>query len=137
MSALAEHLKWLINSPTEYLKYFEWTKRFEIHGQPQELQRALCLACGRLTDDTEHRSTYRNLTEWYSAKRWCDAGSNSAERLSVEELLEHPYVSLKSNSENMAEMTVSEEQIVNLLKEMKDSTPRTIAKNLKSVLKQR
>ncbi|KAI6174467.1 Dual specificity protein kinase TTK-like protein [Aphelenchoides besseyi] len=67
----------------------------------------------------------------------CCLTRNLAERLSVEELLEHPYVSLKSNSENMAEMTVSEEQIVNLLKEMKDSTPRTIAKNLKSVLKQR
>ncbi|KAI6197837.1 hypothetical protein M3Y94_01272600 [Aphelenchoides besseyi] len=67
----------------------------------------------------------------------CCLTRNLTERLSVEELLEHPYVSLKSNSENLAEMTFSEEKIVNLLKEMKDSTPRTIAKNLKSVLKQR
>ncbi|KAI6241900.1 Glyco-tran-10-N domain-containing protein [Aphelenchoides fujianensis] len=72
MSGLAAHLERLIADPSLYLRYFRWTRLLERRDSPRQLEAALCAACGRLYDDDERRSAYRNLTAFYSQERWCD-----------------------------------------------------------------
>ncbi|KAI6228842.1 Glyco-tran-10-N domain-containing protein [Aphelenchoides fujianensis] len=72
MSALAAHLERLIVDQSLYLGYFRWTRLLERRDPPRQLEAALCAACERLYDDDERRSTYRNLTAFYSQERWCD-----------------------------------------------------------------
>ncbi|KAI6219112.1 Alpha-(1,3)-fucosyltransferase C [Aphelenchoides besseyi] len=71
MDELASYLKYLMKNKQAYLRYFEWTKKYERKG-PDHLYRALCEACGKLYDTTKKQS-YADVYQWYSWKKNCDS----------------------------------------------------------------
>lgn len=64
---LAKYLKYLIDRPKEYIKYFWWTKYYRVNTYNNNVY-ALCNLCVRLNDENfmakSHR--YKSIKNWFS-----------------------------------------------------------------------
>lgn len=64
---LANHLKYLAETPEEYVKYFWWRNHYKI-SRGDSLGSALCQLCMKLNEHNlaSKRQVYVNMWHWYS-----------------------------------------------------------------------
>ena len=59
---LADYLIYLNNNEEEYLAYFKWKDKFEIHGNDGN---SYCQLCQKLNNPNESQKIYDNMWNWF------------------------------------------------------------------------
>ena len=60
---LADYLIYLNNNEEEYLAYFKWKDKFEVHGN--DLPNSYCQLCQKLNNPNEPLKIYENMWNWF------------------------------------------------------------------------
>lgn len=74
---LATYLRYLNNTPNEFLKYFQWKKYFKVlneHGYFQSESFHYCRVCEALNYNSRDTKIYRDLKSFWSVERDCRPG---------------------------------------------------------------
>lgn len=72
---LAAYLHTIINSPAEYLKFFEWRKKYKY-----EYKAYSCEICRLLNEKVKHRKVWSNLPDWYDGGTKCRSWQEAIHR---------------------------------------------------------
>ena len=62
MTALVDHLKYLINNDTAYMQYHTWRRDYEIDNT---LELGKCELCAKLVREQNRESIRENIPHWY------------------------------------------------------------------------
>ena len=74
---LATYLRYLNNTPNEFLKYFQWKKYFKVlneHGYFQSESFHYCRVCEALNYNGRDTKVYNDLKSFWSVERDCHPG---------------------------------------------------------------
>jgi alpha-1,3-fucosyltransferase len=77
VEALVKYLKYLIDNPREYLKYFWWKQHYYVKPHPI-YPYMMCDLCKKLNDEDfmTQKHKYTEIYDWYSAGKMCNQHSH-------------------------------------------------------------
>jgi alpha-1,3-fucosyltransferase len=67
VEALVEHLKYLMNNPDAYMKYFWWKKHYYVVTNKPTFKMGFCDLCMKLQDKNFYKEEhlYGNIKDWW------------------------------------------------------------------------
>ncbi|XP_070499670.1 alpha-(1,3)-fucosyltransferase C-like [Chironomus tepperi] len=69
VDALVTHLKYLMNNPEAYIKYFWWKKHYYVVDHKPTFKKGFCDLCMKLRDKNYHNEihSYGNIKDWWES----------------------------------------------------------------------